>query len=71
MKIAPKQCISWKTCGGVEEFCTNCKTGDTSESICIYLPKMNEVQRFKLIEFTLTINSNSFYSTFIWGADFK
>lgn len=21
MKIAPKQCISWKTCGGVEEFC--------------------------------------------------
>ena len=47
MKIAPRQCISWKTCGGVEKFCTNCQTGDTSESICIYLPKMNEVQRFK------------------------
>ena len=47
MKIAPKQCISWKTCGGVEEFCTNCQMGDTSESICIYFPKMNEVQRFK------------------------
>ena len=47
MKIAPKQCISWETCGGVEEFCTNCQMGDTSESIFIYLPKMNEVQLFK------------------------
>ena len=47
MKIASKQSISWKTFGRVEEFCTNCQTGDTSESICIYLPKMNEVQRFK------------------------
>ena len=40
MKIAPKQCISWKTCGGVEEFCK--KQGIN----------------------TLTINSNSFYSSF-------
>ena len=42
MKIAPKQSISWKTCGGVDT-----GAGDTSESICIYLAKMNEVQRFK------------------------
>ena len=57
MKIAPKQCIIWKTCGGVEELRTNYQTGDTSESICIYLPQMNEMQRF--------------YSSFLWGAEFK
>ena len=57
MKIAPKQCIIWKTCGGVEELRTNYQTGDTSESICIYLPQLNEVQRF--------------YSSFLWGAEFK
>ena len=37
MKIAPKQCISWKTCGGVEEFCANCETGDTLELINMHL----------------------------------
>ena len=31
----------------VEEFCTNYQTGDISESMCIHLPQMNEVQRFK------------------------
>ena len=47
IKITPKQRTTRKTCGGVEEFCTNYLTGDTSESIYIYLPQMNEVQRFK------------------------
>ena len=36
IKIALKQC-SWKTCGGVEEFCTNYQTGDTLESINAFI----------------------------------
>ena len=36
IEIALKQC-SWKTCGGVEEFCTNYQTGDTLELINAFI----------------------------------
>ena len=73
IKMAPRQCISWKTCGGVEEFCTNYQTGDTSESICIYgsfiYRKWTKCGDLNLTEFKLTINLNNFYSTVAFSGE--
>ena len=71
IKIVLKQC-SWKTCGGVEEFCTNYQTGDTSESInALICHKWTKCSDLNLIEFKLTINLNNIYTSFFWGAEFK
>ena len=73
IKIAPRQCISWKTCGGVEEFCTNYQTGDTSESVCIYRSfiyrEWTKCSDLNLTDFKLTINLNNFYSTVAFSGE--
>ena len=69
MKIAPKQCISWKTCGGVEEFCN--KQGILQNQYAFIYRRWTKCSDLNSIEFTLTINSNSFYSSFLWRAEFK
>ena len=73
IKIAPRQCISWKTRGSVEEFCTNYQTGDTSESICIYVsfiyPIWTKCSDLNLTDFKLTINLNNFYRTVAFSGE--
>ena len=73
IKIAPRQCISWKTWGGVEEFCTNYHTGVTSESICIYgsfiYRKWTKCSDLNLTDFKLTINLNNFCSTVAFSGE--
>ena len=64
MKIAPKQCIRWKACGGVEEFCN--KQGIPQNQYAFSYRRWTKCSDLNLIEFTLTINSNSFYSSFLW-----
>ena len=56
MKIAPKQCISWKTCGGVEEFCN--KQGILQNQYAFIYRRWTKCSDLNLIEFTLTIYSN-------------
>ena len=62
------QLENWWRCRGVLHKLSN------RGYLRINMQLFNEDERsaaIQIIEFTLTINSNNFYSSFLWGAEFK